>query len=208
MFAFLLPKSAPFFEMLMEQNALLRRAADLNLELFQSPEGRVACNARISALENEADELYRRIMRALSATFITPIDREDILRIGQETEECFDRIHRLSIRLTAFSMPAVLFPAQRVAEILPDMVDMTSAMLEGLPKRHDAHKTRAFRNCREECDSLLAIGLAEVMEESDVTAQNHIMVHKWIQIYEALEFVIRQFTELFEHIEEAVMKNV
>ncbi len=208
MFASLLPKTAPFFEMLMEQNAMLRRATEMNLELFTSPEGRVECNARISTQENEADDMYRRIMRALSATFITPIDREDILRIAQETEECLDRIQRVSIRLTAFSMPAVLFPARRVAEILVEMCGLTTAMLEGLPKRHDAHRTRAFRTLREECDSLLAIGLAEVMEDSGDSARTQVMVLKWIQIYESLEFVIRQFTELFEHIEEAVMKNV
>ena len=38
----------------------------------------------IAFLEEEADQLHTKIIRALSQTFITPIDREDILRINQE----------------------------------------------------------------------------------------------------------------------------
>ena len=37
--------------------------------------------------------------------------------------------------------------------------------LEGLTHRRDCHKTRAFRNLRGECDMLLAVGLAELLDE-------------------------------------------
>ncbi|MDO5536283.1 MAG: DUF47 family protein [Desulfovibrionaceae bacterium] len=208
MLASLLPKSAPFFEMLLEQNQLLRHMADQNLKMFGEADNRPANNSELSRIENDADLLYRNMLRALSATFITPIDREDILRISQAQEECFDRFQRLSIRITAYSVPTVPFPAMRVAEILTDMLGLTTEILQGLVRRHDAHKTRAFRNLREECDSLLAVGLAEVMEENGGQDGGAVMVLKWIQVYDALEFVIRQVTELFELIEEAVMKNV
>lgn len=207
MFASLLPKSAPFFEMLLEQNRLLCHMAEQNLELFNTTEKRHITNISITKLENDADALYRRITRSLSATFITPIDREDILRISQVQEECMDRFQRLSIRITAYDMPHMLFPAQRVAFILKEMIDLTTDMLLGLTRRKDAHKTKLFRTKHEECDSLLAIGLAEVMDASE-KQNNCVATLKWIQIYEALEFVIRKVSDLFEHIEEAVMKNV
>ena len=208
MFASLLPKSAPFFEMLLEQNRLLCHMADQNLELFNATETRHLINANITKMENEADDLYRKMTRALSATFITPIDREDILRISQMQEECMDRFQRLSIRLTAYEMPTMLFPAQRVAVILKEMIDMTTDMLLGLTRRKDAHKTRGFRTRHEECDSLLAIGLAEVMDETEANSASYVTTQKWIQIYDALEFVIRKVSDLYEQIEEAVMKNV
>ncbi|MDO4840360.1 MAG: DUF47 family protein [Desulfovibrionaceae bacterium] len=207
MFASLLPKSAPFFEMLLEQNRLLCHMAEQNLELFNTTEKRHITNISITKLENDADALYRRITRSLSATFITPIDREDILRISQVQEECMDRFQRLSIRITAYDMPHMLFPAQRVAFILKEMIDLTTDMLLGLTRRKDAHKTKLFRTKHEECDSLLAIGLAEVMDASE-KQNNCVATLKWIQMYEALEFVIRKVSDLFEHIEEAVMKNV
>ncbi len=208
MFAALLPKSAPFFEMLMTQNALLREAAEESIRLFSETDNRYLSYKRIAELENEADVLYRRIARSLSATFITPIDREDILRISQGQEECLDHFQSLAARLTSYDMPNMLFPAQRTVMIIYKMVGLGTDMLRGLTKRRDAHKTRAFRNMREECDSLLAVGLAEVMDESEKNVASLPSVLKWMQIYGDLEHLLRQVTELSECIEEAVMKNV
>lgn len=209
MFAALLPKSAPFFEMLMEQNTMLRKAAEENVVLFSSDaEARYLCYKRIAELENEADILYRKIGRSLSATFITPIDREDILRISQSQEECLDTLQSLAARLASYNMPDILFPAQKTAVIVQHMFELTTDMLHGLHKRRDAHKTKAFRSLREEADSLLAVGLAEVMDVSEQTPASLPLVLKWMQIYTGLENVLHQASELFEHIEEAVMKNV
>ena len=90
MFAALLPKSAPFFAMLQEQNGLLRRMAGLLVEMLEDPSKMDDVHKEIAFLEEEADLLHTRIIRALSQTFITPIDREDILRINQEQEEAMD----------------------------------------------------------------------------------------------------------------------
>ncbi len=208
MFAALLPKSAPFFEMLLEQNRILRQAAEENVRLFSDVENRYRCYKRIAELENEADVLYRKIGRSLSSTFITPIDREDILRISQGQEECLDNLQSLAARLASYNMPDMLFPAQKTTTIVQEMFALTTDMLTGLSKRRDAHKTRAFRNLREECDSLLAVGLAEVMDVSEQNLSTLPSVLKWMQIYTGLENLLHQVTELFEHIEEAVMKNV
>ena len=86
MFVALLPKSAPFFEMLLEQNNLLRQAAEENVRLFSEVENRYSSYKIIAELEDKADILYRKLGRSLSSTFITPIDREDILRISQGLE--------------------------------------------------------------------------------------------------------------------------
>ena len=208
MFAALLPKSAPFFEMLFAQNALLCQVAEQNVRLFGNLENRYYAYKSIAEIEHEADTLYRKISRALSATFITPIDREDILRISQGQEECIDRFQSLAARITSYNIPDMLFPAQRTAAMLKDMLILTTEMLHGLHKRHDCHKSRVFRNLREECDSLVAVGLAELMEESDLNSSSLPSVLKWMQIYDGLELVLRQVTDLSEHIEEAVMKNV
>ena len=67
MFAALLPKSAPFFERLFAQNALLCQVAEQNVRLFGNLENRYHAYKRIAEIEHEADTLYRKISRALSA---------------------------------------------------------------------------------------------------------------------------------------------
>lgn len=210
MFASLLPKSAPFFEMLLQQNAILCKVMSELLRIFHEYDHRFYANKSLAELEAEADKLHRGITRSLSQTFITPIDREDILRINQGQEECIDRMQSLSIRLTVSDIPRILFPAKKIVENLNGMVSLTTSMLQGLTKRRDCHKTRAFRNLREECDSILSVGLAEVMDVHQQSSEpvDFLNILRWVQIYDRLELILGTLTDLAESIEEAVLKNV
>ena len=78
-----LPKTIPFFEMLEEQNKMLRAVSHEVSLLFSGKSEPEACGGAVARLEAEADQKHRNIVRSLSQTFITPIDREDILRIDQ-----------------------------------------------------------------------------------------------------------------------------
>ena len=209
MFPALLPKSAPFFAMLEEQNGLLRRMAGLLVEMLEDVANMDRVHKEIAFLEEEADVLHSQIIRDLSQTFITPIDREDILRINQEQEECMDCLHSLSTRLHIFEFTGIRFPALQMARTISAMLDLSRLMLEGLAHRRDCHKTRAFRNLRGECDMLLAVGLAELLDEQqEITVPQIMRTHKWSQAYERMSILLEQVNALAETIEEAVLKNV
>ena len=209
MFPALLPKSAPFFAMLEEQNGLLRRMAGMLVEMLEDVSRMDAIHKEIAFQEESADVLHGKIIRALSQTFITPIDREDILRINQEQEECMDCLHSLSTRLHIFEFTRIRFPALQMVRTIGSMIDLTRLMLEGLANRRDCHKTRAFRNLRGECDMLLAVGLAELMDEHQELSPSTIMqVLKWSQAYERMGILLEQVNALAETLEEALLKNV
>ncbi|ATD80395.1 MULTISPECIES: DUF47 domain-containing protein [Desulfovibrio] len=209
MFPALLPKSAPFFAMLEEQNGLLRRMAGLLVEMLEDVANMDRVHKEIAFLEEEADVLHSQIIRDLSQTFITPIDREDILRINQEQEECMDCLHSLSTRLHIFEFTGIRFPALQMARTISAMLDLSRLMLEGLAHRRDCHKTRAFRNLRGECDMLLAVGLAELLDEQqEITVPQIMRTLKWSQAYERMSILLEQVNALAETIEEAVLKNV
>lgn len=208
MFAALLPKSAPFLAMLAEQNGFLRRMVALLVEMLENPEERDRIYKDIAFLEEEADHLYGKIIRALSQSFITPIDREDILRINQEQEECMDCLHSLSTRLHIFEFRRIRFPALQLVRTINSMLELTQKMLDGLARREDCHQTRAFRSLRSECDMLLAVGLAEVMDENPEPEPALFMqVLKWSQTYERMSILLEQVNSVAETIEEAVLKN-
>ncbi len=208
MFAALLPKSAPFFAMLAEQNGFLRRMVALLVEMLENPEKRDGIYKDIAFLEEEADRLYGKIIRALSQSFITPIDREDILRINQEQEECMDCLHSLSTRLHIFEFRRIRFPALQLVRTINSMLELTRKMLDGLAHRKDCHLTRAFRSLRSECDMLLAVGLAEVMDENPEPEPALFMqVLKWSQTYERMSILLERVNSVAETIEEAVLKN-
>ena len=206
MFASLLPKSAPFFEMLLEQNSHLRHMSRLLLAMLEDLSKMDEGHKEIALIEEEADKLHVRIIRDLSQTFITPIDREDILRINQEQEEALDGLHTLSTRLHIFEFPTMRFPA---VQLVCSMLDLTGEMLDGLTRREDCHKTRAFRYLRGECDMLLAVGLAELMDDQqEITPARLMNIMKWSQAYDRISLLLENVNNLAETIEEAVLKNV
>ena len=210
MFNFLMPKSPPFFAMLAEQNSLLLQMIDLLVENLQSnPQSREGIHKRNINLEIDGDAAYFKVIRNLSRAFITPIDREDILRIAQKQEELMDCLHGLSIRIHIFEFQRIRFPALQLAQTVSKMLHITAEMLDCLSQKKDSHKTHAFRALRDESDSIIAIGLAEWMDcKGEIDSNEMLTILKWNQIYERLSLVVESAAGLGETIEEAVLKNV
>lgn len=209
MFAALLPKGAPFFELLIRQNVILNEMGQaLDTIIHQSSDHLDEMHKVIASLENQADQIYYQITKHLSQTFITPIDREDILRISKAHEEAIDHLHNVANRLYIFEFPKIRFPMKQLTKTAISMLEVTGIMLTGLSKKEDAHKTRAFRVLRDESEMLLSLGIAELLDETDPTAQDMLSIFKWYQTYDKMENLIDEVTRLSEYIEEAVLKNV
>lgn len=208
MFGSLLPKGAPFFELLLEQNQYLCTAS---AELVKVLEGKAdidESHKAISLLEEKADAVYISIIRHLSLTFITPIDREDILDINKAQEDSIDIIQNITTRLHIIETPFVRFPMFKLAESLDGMVQVTSSMLEGLSKKKDSHETHEFRALLNECELLINTGTIELYDKPDPTPQDLINILKWSQAYDKLEIAVVKVGRLAEAIEKAVLKNV
>ena len=204
----LLPKGAPFFELLLQQNRILSRIAVRLTEVLEDQTAKEEPQKEISALVEEAGGIYLSIVRHLSQTFITPIDREDILRINKVQGEAIDLFYNLANRMNIFEFTFIRFPMKQLARTLKDMVLLTGSMLEGLANKRDSHNTKMFRALRNECEMLLSMGLGELHDLEDPTPENILGILKWSQAYDRMELAVNQVVELAEVIEEAVLKNV
>ncbi len=209
MFPYLLPKAPPFFDMLKEQNSQLRAIGGWIVSMLEDDKNKDVAHKEIAILEAAGDRLHGKILRELSRAFITPIDREDILRINQGQENCMDALQHLDIRLHIFEFPRVLFPMLRLGKLANEMLTLTTTMLNGLSVRKDCHKTRVFRNLRDETAMVMATGLAELMDENrELTGKDLLRALKWSQAYERMDSALEHINTLAETIEEAVLKNV
>jgi len=208
MFAKLLPKSAPFFELLLKQSELLLDTVKHMEQSFLDLSAMDEEYKTIALLEEEADAIHARITRELSQTFITPIDREDILHINQAQEDCIDDLQHLAARMHIYEFERMRFPALKLVETMREMVELTRIMLIGLSKKQDVHKTRAFRALRSDCDMFFSVGLAELYDRAKAEEESTLEVIKWTRAYDRLERMVEQVVKLAEAIEEAVLKNV
>jgi len=208
MFEKLLPKSAPFFELLLKQSDLLLQTARCLEHTFIDPTTMDEEYRTITLLEEEADAIHARITRELSQTFITPIDREDILHINQAQEDCIDFLQHLTTRMHVYAFERIRFPALKLIENIRKMLELTQLMLTGLSKKQDAHKTRAFRALRSDCEMLISVGLAELYDRAEAHEESTLDMIKWTRAYDRLEQAVEEVVKLAEAIEEAVLKNV
>ena len=208
MFAKLLPKSIPFFELLLKQSDLLLNAATHLEAIFNAPSAMDEHYKIVALLEEEADTLHATITRKLSSTFLTPIDREDILHINQAQENCLDYIQNLATRMHIYNFSVTRFPTVKLVETIRKMLELTPVMIQGLSQKQDVHKTHAFRELRSDCEMLLSAGLAELHDRAEFREETLLEMLKWMQAYERLELVVEAVVKLAEAIEEAVLKNV
>jgi uncharacterized protein Yka (UPF0111/DUF47 family) len=208
MFNFLLPVSAPFFALMLEQNDKLAASSAALTVILENITDMEAKHREISVLEAEADAIHARIARHLSQSFITPIDREDILHITKAQEEAVDNLFNTANRLYIFEFPQMRFPMLRLGRVLHDMILLTGSMLKGLAEKRDSHETRAFRSLRHDSEMLLSMGLVDLHDMESPTPAGLLDILKWIQVYDRLESAVNRVVELAETIDEAVLKNV
>ena len=211
MFTALLPKGAPFFELLQQQNSIFCSMTAALADTFEDNSTTRGNELRqsISEQEAEADQIYVSVTRHLSRTFITPIDREDILRINKAQEEAIDLVHNLSTRFNLLELSPLLPPMLELGRNIKNMALLIQSMLDGLAHKKDSHNTTEFRKLREQCEMLLRQGIRNLYDlEEPVLAPTILHIVKWTRGYDRMEAVVEQIVELAEIIEEAVLKNV
>jgi len=206
MFNALLPKGAPFFEFLLQQNQFLCAVSAELVNIFES--GSDEGEQKISKLEAEADRIHLTITRHLSRAFITPIDREDILRINNAQEEIIDLYNNLTDRFHVLELTRIPFPMLQLASTLKLMAPLIRSMIEGLSKKKDSHNTRQFLALRDECEKLLRTGIKNLYEAEKLDMEALLGIVKWTRAYDRMEQIVDHMVTLFEALEEAVLKHV
>jgi uncharacterized protein Yka (UPF0111/DUF47 family) len=208
MFRTLLPKSVPFFELLLQQNHFLCAVSTGLTNIFEGKPDEEKLRQAISVQEADADRIHLSITWHLSETFITPIDREDILRISKAQEETIDLYNNLSSRFHLLELTHIPPPMIRLAHTLKQMAPLIRSMLEGLSQKKDSHNTRQFLSLRDECEMLLRDGIKTLYDVEKLDTEMLFAIVKWTRAYDRMEQIVDQMVILFEAIEEAVLKHV
>ena len=204
----LMPKGAPFFELLLQQNQILCAVSKTLADYLESLESSDGPQEEIARLEDEADQIYLAITKELSQSFLTPIDREDILRICKAQEETVDVFNNLVNRLNILEFRDPRPTMVQLGRVMKEMVHLTRSMLTGMSEKRDSHNTREFLALRNVCEKMLRKGIVELYKLEESSPEAVLEVIKWTRAYDRLEKIINYIVVLAEAIEEAVVKNV
>jgi uncharacterized protein len=202
------PKSPKFFELFREQNRIIVNAATVLhkiAEEFSELEER--CQV-INRLEAEGDVINRTILRELSTTFITPIDREDIHEINSSQEAILNHIQAVSNRIGVYGLSAMRFPAKRMIGDIKEMVTGMGVVLGGLGRGKEVSETVAqVKQFKKECEMLLLTGLGELFDNPSPEPAEVLEIIKWTHVYDRIDKAFNKTWQLTKSIEGIVLKN-
>src|SRR5437588_8753332 len=109
-----------FFDLFERAGSNLARAAQLLDEMLAEYPERRGLAQEILGCEHDGDQLTHEIIRRLNQTFVTPIDREDILQLASALDDIVDYTEEVADYLGLYRVEAPMVQAQALAHVLRD----------------------------------------------------------------------------------------
>ena len=203
------PREMVFFDLLESAAANVYQASQLfDLEIRTGDPVRFAeLRRQMKDLEHIGDDLTREIMDRLNHTFVTPLDREDIMQLAHAIDDVVDKIHAICERLILY----------RIGHVMPAVTEMSSLIVEG--SGEILHLIRFLRNMSNQkeiqdrirrvhtlenkADSIYHAALAQIFENP----KDPIELIKWKELLEQIEDASDKLELVAKVIGSTVMKN-
>jgi predicted phosphate transport protein (TIGR00153 family) len=198
------PKDRVFFGLFEESAANVLRAAELLDEMLRSfPEQHGLARA-ILLCEQEGDRITYDIIQRLNATFVTPIDREDILELASGLDDIVDLTEEVADYLGLYRIEAPMEQAQRLAHIL---MEACHRINEAVPRmrgfRDVTHYTNEIHRLETDGDRVTREAVASLFD----TGIDPMVVIRWKDIFERLEEAVDATEHIANVIANIVVKN-
>jgi len=159
-------------------------------------------------IEHSADLEKHEMIKHLAVEFVTPIEREDILRMANEMDELVDKIEDVLMRAYMYNIQTVRDEAIVIVDVIVRSCAALQIALEEFPnfrkpssKLHDS--VVAINTLEEEGDALYI----EAVRNLYVECKNPIEVIAWNQMFDKLEECCDTCEHIANVMESIIMKN-
>ena len=197
-------KDRVFFDLFEEAAANVVRAADLLDQMLAHYPDRADLSRDIVICEQEGDRITHDVHHRLNSTFVTPIDREDVLSLVSALDDIVDLIDEVADYLGLYKIEAPMEQAQRLARIL---LEASRAIAECMPRLRGfgdiSHYTVEINRLENDGDRVTREAVAALFEG----ATDPMVVIRWKDIYERLEEAIDSTERTANILEGIVLKN-
>lgn len=200
------PRGDKFYKWFEEASENNYKAAQLLEKLCKNFKNPKKISDQIHDLEHEGDNISHQIHSEINSVFVTPLDREDIIRLTGALDDVVDLIHASASKIVTYNIKKINPYACQFAEII---VASTKVVAQTLPKlRHrrtfsQVHKAIVEINRLEnEADDLLRKSLGELFKNP----KNPIDVIRWRDIYEMMEDITDKTEEIAHVLQNLITK--
>jgi len=193
-----------YFDLFERAGANVARAGELLDEMLAGfPESQGLAHD-ILVCERDGDQITHELINRLNKTFVTPIDRQDILDLASALDDIVDYTEEVADYLGLYKIEAPMAQAQRLAGVLRDA---TRQIAQAIPlirgfKDITRHMVEVHR-LENEGDRLTREAIASLFE----TGIDPMVVIRWKDIFERLENAIDSTERAAFILEGIVIKN-
>lgn len=199
------PRDSSFFDLLAELAGHLVTGANLLGELLgaQRPE-RKAIGKLISDAEHDADDVTHNIMRRLSQTFVTPLDRDDIAGLTSALDDCMDYMEEAADLIVLYKLEEIPPKVSEQIAVLQRCAELTVEAMPHLRTMGDiGDYVIEINRLENQADKAHRKLLAQMFDE--ITDPIHLMKLK--EVVETLEDAADAFETVANLVETIALKE-
>ncbi|WP_027481023.1 DUF47 domain-containing protein [Deinococcus pimensis] len=209
LFSFL-PKTVNFTDLFSQAGTNAARTSEALVDLLANYTDVEAKVRRIRDLEHEGDRLSRDIAGALTTTFITPFDREDIIELNNHLDDFVDFMEDVARRMWLYRIARPTAQAVALGAVVARQAELLARalpLLEDKKRTSDLMEfTRQVKELEDEGDRLL--DEVQVAIYDGVTAiPDLVAAMRWNELYTLLEDATDQAQRVANTIEGILLKH-
>jgi len=203
----LLPQKTTFFDLFDRHAEHLVSISHEVRDLFRQFDRVDERHARIKDLEHQCDEIAHEVFTQMHATFVTPLDKEDLAAIASGLDDIADYLDAAAVRVVLYQIPESTPESIQLSELLVQVTEVLQGAVACLRHNRDREKmTQAFRDIHRlenESDAAYRGALGRLFNTPD---SDPIMILKWKEIYERLEMAVDKCEDVANVVEAVHIK--
>jgi predicted phosphate transport protein (TIGR00153 family) len=201
----LMPRERVFYELFNEDIGNTMAGAVALADMLRRFENVKAKAAAITEIELEGDRITHEIFRKLNATFVTPIEREDIIALASILDSVVDLIEETAIMLVLYNVKAPSVFLLEASTLLVASVEQLQFAVHGLERLKGLKPFIVEVNRIEnEADGLYRNAISELFSQG---LYDPLEVIKLYRLYDLMEKAFDKCEDVANVIENLVMKN-
>ena len=208
--AWLKPREMVFFDLLERSVANLLETSRLFEREFVSRDQTGQWHdmrRRMKDLEHVGDEITHEIVDRLNRTFVTPLEREDILALAHALDDVVDCLDGVSERLVLYKVTAVMPLAAQLAHLVvlgsEELVPLIASLRNMSNTMAINSQIQACMELENQADAVFHHALAEIFEDP----KDPVELIKWKEILALLEDATDRIELVSKVVSSTVMRN-
>ena len=159
----------------------------------------------VKELEHAGDRIVSETLHCINAQFVTPYDREDLVRLAFTIDEVPDKLENASELLGLYGVES---PTRQSLELCALLVRATEELAQLLGRlrglRGSAEEIRSIKAIEDEADDVARAARASLFKDDRI---DPVIVIRWKDIYEALEDAVDACETAAHRVGNILVKN-